>query len=101
MNTDIAEPSCQSKLAENELWITLPNRYPAFPPTICGVTYSPIVGMNTNTNAAITPGIDIGSVTFRNVVQRLAPRSLDASSICRSRLSSDTKIGSATNGTHE
>src|SRR5262249_5372807 len=26
MNTDIAEPSCQSKLAENELWITLPKR---------------------------------------------------------------------------
>ena len=54
--------------------------------------------MKTNRNAAITPGSESGSVTRRNVCQRLAPRSVAASSSRRSRLSSETKIGSATNG---
>src|SRR5437667_311687 len=39
-----------------------------------------------------------GSVTRRNAWRRLAPRSLAASSRLRSRLSSETKIGRATNG---
>ena len=39
-----------------------------------------------------------GSVTRQKACQRLAPRSLAASSSRRSRLSSETKIGSATNG---
>ena len=69
------------------------------PPTSSGVTNSPIVGMNTNRNAANTPGRLSGSVTRMNVRHRLAPRSLAASSRLRSRLSRLTKIGSATNGT--
>ena len=68
------------------------------PPTSEGVTNSPTVGMKTNMNAATTPGEASGSVTRRNACQRLAPRSLAASSSRRSRLSSETKIGSATNG---
>ena len=40
----------------------LPNMKPPGPPTICGVTYSPIVGMNTKMNPATTPGNDNGTV---------------------------------------
>ena len=54
--------------------------------------------MNTKKNAATTPGSDSGSVTAQNARSRLAPRSLAASSSRRSRVSSETKIGSATNG---
>ena len=54
--------------------------------------------MKTKKNAAITPGSESGSVIARNARSRLAPRSLAASSSRRSRLSSETKIGSATNG---
>ncbi len=54
--------------------------------------------MNTKKNAAITPGSDSGRVIVQNARNRLAPRSLAASSSRRSRLSSETKIGSATNG---
>jgi hypothetical protein len=54
--------------------------------------------MNTNRNAANTPGAESGSVTRKNACQRLAPRSVAASSSRRSRLSSETKIGSATKG---
>ena len=69
------------------------------PPTSCGVTNSPIVGMKTNRNAATTPGAASGSVIFANARRRLAPRSVAASSSLRSMFSSATKIGSATNGT--
>ena len=61
--------------------------------------YSPIVGMNTKMKPATTPGSDSGKVTVQNVRSRLAPRSPEASSRCSSRSSSETKIGSATNGT--
>jgi hypothetical protein len=54
--------------------------------------------MNTKRNAATMPGMLSGSVTRRNACQRLAPRSLAASSNRRSRVSRETKIGSATNG---
>jgi hypothetical protein len=54
--------------------------------------------MKTNRNAAMIPGRESGSVTRRKACSRLAPRSLAASSRRRSRLSSETKIGSATNG---
>ena len=63
------------------------------------MTNSPIVGTNTKTKAAMTPGMLSGNVTRQNVRHRLAPRSLAASSRELSRLSSETKIGSATNGT--
>ena len=54
--------------------------------------------MNTNRNAATTPEKLSGSVTRTNVRQRLAPRSLAASSRLRSRLLRLTNTGSATNG---
>ena len=82
------------------LWIALPNMKSFGPPTSCGVTYSPIVGMNTKMKPAITPGIDSGNVTVQNIRHRDAPRSDPASSRCSSIPSSVTKIGSATNGTH-
>ena len=82
----------------NRSLIALPNMYPLGPPTSSGVTNSPIVGMNTNTSAAINPGRLSGRVTRTNVRHRLDPRSPAASSSDRSRLSSVTKIGSATNG---
>jgi hypothetical protein len=62
--------------------------------------YSPIEGMNTNRNAATTPGAATGSVTFRNVWSLLAPRSVPASRSRRSMFSSAMKIGSTMNGTH-
>src|SRR5919109_707453 len=98
-NIDIAEPNCQSKPWRNAPWIALPKKNPLGPPTKSGVTYSPIVGMKTNAKAAITPGMDSGSVTVRKVVHRPAPRSVEASSSDRSIVSRDTKIGRATNGT--
>ena len=54
--------------------------------------------MKTNRNAATTPGSESGKVTRRKACQRLAPRSVAASNSRRSRLSSVTKMGSATNG---
>ncbi len=59
---------------------------------------SPTVGMNTNRNAATIPGRLSGRVTRRNACNRVAPRSLAASSRRVSSDSSETKIGSATNG---
>ena len=82
----------------NRSLIALPNRKPFVPPTTCGVTNSPIVGTNTKTKAAVTPGRLSGNVTRQNVRHRLAPRSPAASSSDPSRLFSETKIGSATNG---
>ena len=64
------------------------------PPTSCGVTNSPIVGMNTNKKAATMPGAAIGSVILTNARTRVAPRSVAASSKRRSMFSSATKIGS-------
>ena len=72
--------------------------YPDVPPTSDGVTNSPTVGMNTKRKPAITPGMLSGSVTRTNACHRLEPRSPAASSRRRSKLSSETKIGSATNG---
>src|SRR5205823_9731305 len=93
------EPVSQSgKPVPNRSTIWLPYMYPLAPPTSDGVTNSPSVGTKTKKKAAITPGMESGSVTLRNERSRLAPRSLAASSKRRSRVSSETKIGSATNG---
>src|SRR5438445_612784 len=46
-----------------------------------------------------TPGTLRGKVILQKIVHRLAPRSLAASSKERSRFSSVTKMGRATNGT--
>src|SRR5204862_1543690 len=95
------EPVSQSgKPVENRSAIWLPYMYPDVPPTSEGVTNSPTVGMKTKKNPAATPGRLSGRVTRRNACQRLAPRSHAASSRRRSRVSSETKIGSATKGTH-
>src|SRR5207253_19918 len=93
------EPVSQSgKPVPNRSTIWLPYMYPLVPPTSEGVMNSPSVGMKTNRNAAKMPGRESGNVTLRKAWRRLAPRSLAASSRRRSRLSSETKIGRATNG---
>ena len=71
----ITEPSAQSVVLTNESWMKLPNMLSSEPPTSDGATNSPVVGMSTNTNAAITPGRLSGSVTRTNVESRFAPRS--------------------------
>ena len=43
------------------------------------MTYSPIIGMKTRMLPVTRPGSATGRVTWRNVAQRPAPRSLDAS----------------------
>ena len=48
------------------------------------MTYSPIIGMNTRMLPVTSPGRAIGRVIWRNVAQRPAPRSLDASMSVRS-----------------
>ena len=72
--------------------------YPDVPPTSDGVTNSPTVGMKMKRNAATMPGALNGSVMRRKACHRVAPRSLAASRRRVSRLSRETKIGSATNG---
>ena len=51
---------------------------------------SPVVGMSTKTNAAITPGTLRGRTIRLKVVSRLAPRSWAASSTRLSMFSSTT-----------
>ena len=97
----ITGPSAQSVVLTNESWMKLPNMLSSEPPTSEGATNSPVVGMRTNTNAAMTPGKLSGSVTRKNTESRFAPRSWAASRIRLSRFSSTTKIGRATNGIHE
>src|SRR4029079_17612241 len=93
------EPVSQSgKPVPNRSTIWFPYMSPFAPPTSDGVTNSPSVGMKTKRNAATTPGRESGSVTRQKAWRRLAPRSLAASSSRRSRFSSETKIGRATNG---
>ena len=48
------------------------------------MTYSPIIGMNTRMLPVMSPGRMIGRVIWRNVAQRPAPRSFDASTSVRS-----------------
>src|SRR4029079_13995850 len=99
-NSASTEPCRQSgKPVPKRSTIWLPYRYTEVPPTSEGQQKSPTFGMNTNRNAANTPGTDNGSVTRRNACHRVEPRSAAASSRRRSIDSSDTKIGSATNGT--
>ena len=52
----ITAPSAQSVVFTNESWMKLPNMLSSEPPTSEGATNSPVVGMRTKTNAAITPG---------------------------------------------
>ena len=52
------------------------------------------------TAAAITPGIDNGSVTLRNVLIGLSPRSAEASRSERSIFESDRYIGRMANAAH-
>jgi hypothetical protein len=81
-------------------WIELPNIWLLGPPTSSGAMNSPVVGMSTNTKPETTPGRLSGRTTRKNVVMRPAPRSCAAATRLRSMLSSTTKMGSATKGTH-
>src|SRR5205807_10198750 len=96
--TDPVSQSGKPVSKRSTIWF--PYMYPEAPPTSDGVMNSPSVGMKTKRKAATSPGTDSGSVTRRNACHRLAPRSLAASSKRRSRLSSETKLGKATNGSH-
>ena len=62
------------------------------------MTYSPIIRMKTRMLPVISPGRAIGSVIWRNVAQRPAPRSFDASTSVRSMRSSVTYSGNTISG---
>ena len=62
------------------------------------MTYSPIIGMNTRMLPVMTPGRVMGRVICRNVAQRPAPRSFDASTSDRSIRSSVTYSGKIISG---
>src|SRR3972149_3039769 len=68
-------------------------KYQVRPPTRSGVTNSPAVVMNTRTEPTMTAGYVKGSVTVKNVRQRLAPRSEAASNKVGSSFDSDANNG--------
>ena len=49
------------------------------PPSTSGITYSPIIGMNTSSVPVTRPGAVSRSVIWRNAAHWLAPRSVAAS----------------------
>src|SRR5882762_6498993 len=82
-----ADATGQSRLPKNSSQSTRPIIRLLGPPSRVGITNSPMAGMNTNIEPAITPGMDSGSVTSTKVRQGGLPRSAAASSRERSSFS--------------
>src|SRR5207244_1081704 len=85
---DTAAPRVYSA-AWKKLTTRLPIITPPVPPTICGVRYSPRIGMNTKMTAVTIPGRICGMRMRRIATSGVAPRSNAA----RSRSQSTRAVG--------
>jgi len=93
-----AEATGQSRLPKNSSHSTRPIIRLSGPPSRVGMTNSPMAGMNTSIEPAMTPGMDRGSVTSMKARQGGLPRSAAASNREWSSFSRVANSGSTMNG---
>src|SRR5690606_38789601 len=79
MTMATADATGQSRLAKNSSHSTRPIISVSAPPKSEGMTNSPMAGIKTSMEPAMTPGIESGRMTVRRVVKGRAPRSAEAS----------------------
>ena len=78
--TATADATGQSRLLKNSLHMVLPIISVPEPPSRSGMTNSPVAGMKTRKQPAMTPGSDSGKVIFQKACSGGQPRSAAASS---------------------